>query len=79
MPYNLVGPQVINSVFKKPIYRVLEKIKNEPILSGQIEWEEIPLKEIRIYTISTTRTEVIPPRIVGPYKPSLISQLKLAS
>ena len=30
MPYNLVGPQVVNSVFKKPIYRVLEKIKNEP-------------------------------------------------
>ena len=28
--HSLIGQQVINSVFKEPIYRVLEKIKNEP-------------------------------------------------
>ena len=38
------------------------------ILSGQTKWEEIPLKEIKIYIVSITKTEVIPLRIVGPYK-----------
>lgn len=30
MPHNPIGPQTVNLVFKEPIYRVLEKIKNEP-------------------------------------------------
>ena len=29
-PRNVVGPQVVNLVFKEPIYQVLEKIKHEP-------------------------------------------------
>ena len=35
-----VNTQVVNTVFQEPILQVLEKIKNEPFLSGQIKWLE---------------------------------------
>ena len=35
-----VNTQVVNTVFQEPILQVLEKIKNDPFLSGQIKWLE---------------------------------------
>ena len=34
--------QMVNTVFREPVHQVLEKIKNEPFLSGQIRWEVTP-------------------------------------
>ena len=58
VPHKPTRPQRVSSVFKEPIYRVLEKKKSRTslILSGQKKWKEIPPKEIKIYIVNITKT-----------------------
>lgn len=49
--------QVVKSIFKKPAYRVLEKIKNRPYFKWQTRWVVIPPDEIRAYIVSIIMTK----------------------
>ena len=57
---------MVNSLFKEPMYQILEKIKNEPFSSGLIGWVEIRPRETKAFTAIIIEIEDIPRRIVGP-------------
>ena len=42
--HTVAGPQAVNSVFKEPIYQVLEKIKHEPYFKWPNKMGEDPTK-----------------------------------
>ena len=58
-PHNPTGPQMVNLVFKEPIYQVLEKIENE----SYFKWPNKMAVKIKIFTANTIRTEVTLQRI----------------
>ena len=57
--------QTVSAVFREPKHWVLEKIKNEPYLSGRIRWWGNPRGAIRTFIANTTRTTDIPRRTAG--------------
>ena len=58
---------MVNSVFKDPIYQILEKIKMNHTLSGPTRWGEIYPSKIKASIVITIKKGDIQPRIAGLY------------
>ena len=57
--------QAMNSIFKEPVYWVLEKIKNKSYFKWPNKMGGIPPSQIRTYNASIIKTKVIRLKIVG--------------
>jgi len=60
----------VNSIFKEPIYKVLEKIKSELYFNWHNKMRGTPLKETKISTTTTTRTKGIQLKSAELYRTS---------
>lgn len=60
----------VNSIFKKLVYKVLEKIKSELYFKWHNRMRGTPLKETKISTATTTRTKGIQLKSAELYRTS---------
>ena len=49
--------QVVNTVFREPVHRILEKIKNEPYFQWPNKMGGDPIKCNQAFTANTTKSE----------------------
>ena len=78
-PHNLVGPKWQIQCLRSRSTKCWKRSRMSHTLNGQIEWEETPPREIRIFIVIIIRTEVILRRIIGLCNSSSINWSKLGS
>ena len=64
-----ISAQIVNSMFKEPVYQILKKIKKKisHTSNGPIRWGETCPSKSKVFTITTIRKRDIKLRIAGLY------------